>query len=170
MKNATLTYSQVFKRTPISPWIGVSFYLYGQTNNPNEDFGIPVRSRHPIDSLIGPWCQLKVHYNNVNLVFSLPVELDHFIEILDQKLLPNGPSLYKFTKVGRPHSHWLARLPKKAKPYAFRQQLIEYLNSSKEVKSFREFYQNREIQTHYPDHYSTYAEAKIAIDNVNKQR
>lgn len=131
MKNAKLLFSKDFKRSPISTWVGFPTFLYAKSTNPNEDWSVPVRVQHPIDTRRGPWCQLKIHFNNINLLFSLPLELDHFIDVMKQNPLPSGLSLSPYSNIGRPNRHWLAKLPKQAMPYTFRMKLINYLENCK---------------------------------------
>lgn len=86
--------------------------------------------------------QLSVELDGVELHFWLPEELDHVAEILSRTPLPTAYTLHK-QDAGETalNSHWLSRLPKRAKTTKWRTRFIKFLASQpKPLREFRAFY------------------------------
>lgn len=115
---------------------------------------------HPFTASLKLWCQLQIEFNGVFLLFSTPHELDQFIDVMSQNPLPSGHRLVKGRRsLGRPNTHWLSRLPAKAKAGKFRKQVIAFLEDNKACKEFREFYVGKTLNFEAPGLYQSYFEA-----------
>ena len=62
----------------------------------------------------------------VELVFTSPAELDTYVDVMSRKPLPSSRALSRGFPMG-PNSHWLSRLPKKAKSVKHRETAVKYL-------------------------------------------
>ena len=88
------------------------------------------------------WAQLTIEVDGVLLAFWLPSELKIYCEVFAIKPFPTARTLLK----GSPdsselNSHWLSRLPKKAKSQKFRDRFLRYMDSRPtELIEFNEFY------------------------------
>jgi len=88
------------------------------------------------------WAQLTIEIDGVLLAFWLPSELKIYCEVFATKSFPTARTLLK----GSPNSselnsHWLSRLPKKAKSPKFRERFLRYVESRPvEFITFNEFY------------------------------
>ena len=89
------------------------------------------------------WAQLLIEIDDVSLGFWLPAELEKYCEVFATTPFPTARTLIK----GSPgsselNSHWLSRLPKKAKSKKFRDRFLRYVETQpKALIEFREFYQ-----------------------------
>ena len=88
------------------------------------------------------WAQLLIELDGVTLAFWLPEELDHVSEVFSTKPPPSVYSLVrKDPSESRANSHWLSRLPKKAKSKKFREAFLKYVRSEpRALKEFRRIY------------------------------
>ena len=88
------------------------------------------------------WAQLTVHLDSINLVFWLPEELDHVCEVFSIKPFPSARTLIKKdNEETRLNSHWLSRLPKKAKSPKFREKFLKFIETCpNELAEFRRHY------------------------------
>lgn len=159
MNNIELSYHRDFPRTPMTRWIRHQFYGWQPRQTKSGQWMRPTWGQTPFSTQRKLWCRLEVHFRGVTLFFTTPLELDHFIAIMQQKHLPSGPSLVPGRRIGRPNNHWLSRLPAKAKPWKFRKAVCAFLNTKREVKKFREFYQSEPIQTHFEGYYPSFHQA-----------
>lgn len=152
MKKITLVYHKHFPWTPISGWVGARAIGYIVPTASTGQFRKPKRIEHPFVKQRNKWCRMIVEFNGVWVQFTIPAELDHFLDIMSQKILPSGYRLIKVDNyIGRPNAHWLSRLPAKAKPWKHRQALCSYLTNHKTVQEFRVFYQNSPVKTDFRD-------------------
>ncbi|KAB7614483.1 hypothetical protein F9L33_07535 [Amylibacter sp. SFDW26] len=160
MKNAKLSYHQDFPQTPVSGWAGVRRYAWVNQQNDSGQWKRPKHKYvYPFEKQRKLWCLLEIHFQGVDLIFALPAELDQFIEIMSQNPLPSGNRLIKGRKLGRPNNHWLSRLPKKTKPWAFRQKLCKYLETAPQASEFREFYTSHPVRLKFDGYYDSFYDA-----------
>lgn len=87
----------------------------------------------PVEVLHKGFVFLHVDAADVDLQFSSLAQLDHFIEVMDAKLLPTSRQLSRrrALPVG-PNSHWLSRLPAKLKAPRERAKLVSRLRAVRE--------------------------------------
>jgi hypothetical protein len=73
---------------------------------------------------------LHVAFDAAELCFSAPAQLDHFIDVLSKKPLPQSRALssQRGLPVG-PNGHWLSRLPATLKSPRNRMRLVESLKA-----------------------------------------
>ena len=88
------------------------------------------------------WAQLTVHLDEITLTFWLPEELDHVCDVFSMNPLPTARTLTRNdTDETRLNSHWLSRLPKKAKSKKFRERFLKFVNAKpEELMEFRSYY------------------------------
>ena len=168
MKSAKLSYHKNFPQTPVSGWAGAHFYAWVNEKNDHGHWKRPIEKVHPFLHQRKLWCLLEVHFQGVNLIFAMPPELDQFIKVISQNPLPSGGSLVEGQKLGRPHNHWLSRLPKEAKPWAFRQKLCKYLETHPETSEFRQFYASQPIKLEFEGYYDSFQDALRAQGKLLK--
>ena len=72
------------------------------------------------------WPVLLVEVDGVELVFTSLAELDTYVDVMSRKPLPSSRALSRGFPMG-PNSHWLSRLPKKAKTVKHRETAVKYL-------------------------------------------
>jgi hypothetical protein len=72
------------------------------------------------------WPVLLVEVDGVELVFTSLAELDTYVDVMSRTPLPSTRELSRDFPIG-PNSHWLSRLPKKAKSVKHRETAVKYL-------------------------------------------
>lgn len=72
------------------------------------------------------WPVLMVEIDGVELVFTSLAELDTYVEVMSRQPLPTTMALSRERPIG-PNTHWLSRMPKKAKSTKHRDKAIKYL-------------------------------------------
>ncbi|GLK56145.1 hypothetical protein JOD31_001061 [Methylopila capsulata] len=162
MKSAKLSYHSSFPWTPISGWAGARGYGWAYLSGPGGQFRRPKFIKHPFPTQRRLWCLLKVEFNGIKLDFATPQEVDHFRNVMRRKVLPSGHALVSGRAVGRPNNHWLSRLPKKAKPWKFREAICRYLEEVPEVREFRSFYAENPIRMQFEGMFDTSSDARAA--------
>ncbi len=145
MKRAVLSCHRQFPETPVSFWVGARSHVLVSPPMVGGQRRRPQITLHPFSAQRRLWCQLSVDYSGVALRFSTPQELDHVLSVLSRNPLPSGHGLVPGWKVGRPVTHWLSRLPGKAKPWKFRQRLCTWLSAHPVVAAFRRFYEGQPV-------------------------
>ena len=123
MKRHWIEYGPAWVDSPLSYWVHVEAddrpYYESERFDPPRPGPVPGRG----------YARLFVELDGVTLEFSSLAELDHLIEVLSRKALPTTRSLSARRPGGRgPNSHWLSRLPAKAKPWRYRQRAVRYLS------------------------------------------
>ena len=123
MKKYWITYSDTWKNSPLAFWVhiplGGEFYEDSTIFNPaapqKELEGYPIYN-FELDGFI--------------FEFSSKEQIEHFIEILTQRVMPTSRALSekRGAEVG-PNSHWLSRLPAKTKSYRYREKLVKYIKT-----------------------------------------
>lgn len=122
MKKASVVYLEKYEATPLSFW--VHRQLDTKTKRNAKRFDPPLPGPVPGRG----WVQLIVEFDGVEVRFSSSAELDHFIDILSRNPLPTTRRLSELRETtAGPNSHWLSRLPARAKPHDFRRRLVAYL-------------------------------------------
>ena len=122
MKKASIIYLREYEATPLSFWahrhLDADAWVNAKQFDPPLPGPVPGRG----------WAQLVVEFDGVTLRFSSSAELKHCIEVLCHNPLPTTTRLSELrgTTLG-PNTHWLSRLPARAKPQEFRQRLVAYL-------------------------------------------
>lgn len=165
MKLVKLTYHEEFPATPVSGWAGASWRAWIKQSSDSGQPKRPKQIAHPFLSQRKLWCLLHLQFDGVGLRFATPREIDHVVDVLSKNPLPSGHSLVPGVRLGRPNSHWLSRLPSKAKSLKFRKRLCGFLMSSKDVKKFREFYAHNPVEYDFPHVFSSYWDAHRATYN-----
>jgi hypothetical protein len=160
MKSAELSYHPIFPVTPMSGRVGARWYGWVSNKTAGGQYRHPRRVEHPFLGQRKLWCLLSVHFQGVDLWFAMPEELDQFIDIMSRNPLPSGRSLAPECAIGRPRYHWLAKLPKEAKPWKFRQAICKYLSASETAKKFRDFYRERPVRFEFEGVFNSYHEAR----------
>ncbi|MEP2716560.1 hypothetical protein [Pseudophaeobacter sp.] len=160
MKSAKINFHKEFPTTPVSVWAGARFHAWRRENDATGHLKPIYRIPHPFPKQRKVWCLLEVHFDQVNLIFATPQELDQFIEVLSENPLPSGRALSPKCSVGRPHYHWLAKLPSKVKVLKFRKRLCAYLLKCEEASDFRSFYKDTPVRTRFSDFFDSHDEAR----------
>jgi hypothetical protein len=122
MKKASVIYLPAYEPTPLSFWVHRHLDADAWMNASQFDPPLP----RPVPGQ--GWAQLVVEFDGVTVRFSSSAELNHFVDVLSRNPLPTTKRLAELrgTTLG-PNSHWLSRLPARAKPRDFRERLIAYL-------------------------------------------
>jgi hypothetical protein len=122
VKKASVIYLPAYEATPLSFWAHRHLDADAWVNA--KQFDPPLPGPVPGQG----WAQLVVEFDGITLRFSSSAELNHFIDVLSRNPLPTTKRLSELrgTTLG-PNSHWLSRLPSRAKPRDFRERLIAYL-------------------------------------------
>lgn len=91
------------------------------------------------------WAQLLIEIDDISLGFWLPAELDAYCEIFAMTPFPTARTLLTgLVDSNELNSHWLSRLPKKAKTEKFRNRFLRYVESRPTaLMKFRNFYFNQ---------------------------
>lgn len=112
------TFEPDWRSAPIAYWVHIPT---------STDFNIYI-PRAPKNIPHKGYAVLRVNFTGYELQFSSPEQLEHCIEILSRKPLPNSKTLSarRGGTVG-PNGHWLSRLPAKLKSPKKRFRLVEYL-------------------------------------------
>ena len=169
MKKTCLSYHKNFPSTPISGWAGANWCGWITTKTKNGQWRNPKSVPHPFLSQRKLWCRLEVHFQDIDLRFAMPAELDQFLDIMLQNPLPSGHRLIPGLAYGRPNAHWLSRLPKKAKPWIFRQKLCKFLRTAQDVTIFRNFYASQPIQFEFDGYYDYHTARRMMSQSMNKK-
>lgn len=156
MKSAKLSYHTIFPATPISGRAGARWYGWASGTTAGGQRKRPTQVTHPFLSQKKLWCLLSIHFQGVDLRFAMPEELDQFIAVMSRNPMPSGRSLVPDCAIGRPNNHWLSRLPKKAKPWKFRQAVCRYLAENETTKRFRAFYEGQPVQFRFEGVFDSY--------------
>ncbi|MCB9947645.1 MAG: hypothetical protein H6842_07440 [Rhodospirillaceae bacterium] len=72
---------------------------------------------------------IEIEFDGVRFVFASLAELGVFREVLGRPLLPRPQGLDPARVRRYANSHWLSRLPAKAKPWRYRRRLVRYLDT-----------------------------------------
>jgi hypothetical protein len=160
MKSAELSFQSTFPWTPVSGRAGARMYGCIREKTPGGQLRRPRWIAHPFLEQRKQWCLLSIHFNGIDLRFAMPEELDHFVDVMSRNPLPSGGSLVPAHAIGRPKNHWLARLPKEAKSWKYRQALCNYLSDNKTVKEFRAYYKDRPVVFEFDGVFDSYLDAK----------
>lgn len=160
MKSAKVSFHHNFPETPVSAWAGARWKAWFREIDATGHLKSLTQVRHPFPAQRKLWCLLEVHFDQIDLVFATPQELDQFICVLSENPLPSGPSLVRKCSIGRPHRHWLAKLPAKAKALKFRRRLCAYLSECDAATQFRDFYEKDPVRIDFPGYFDTLQEAR----------
>jgi hypothetical protein len=116
----SLSFEPDWRRAPLAFWVHIP------VPGSSTDY-IPAA---PVAVLHKGFVFLHVDADDVNLQFSSLAQLDHFIDVLDSKLLPTSGQLSRkrALPVG-PNGHWLSRLPAKLKRPKERAKLVSGLKT-----------------------------------------
>lgn len=162
MKKITLSYHRDFQWAPISGRAGARKYGWKNLRTETGQWKSPKTVRHPFAKQRKLWCVMVVEFQDIELIFAMPPELDQFLDVMSQNPLPSGHRLVKGQKLGSPNGHWLSRLPKKAKSWAFRQKICRFLETDPRVQKFRDFYMSQPVQLEFEGYFDSYHDAKRA--------
>ena len=127
MKNIRVSFSERYQPTPVSFWVH---------RNLNSDVWVEASQFHPPLPKAVPgkgFVRVHVECNGVELVFASVYEIDHVIAVLDRNPLPTTRRLSadRDSEIG-PNSHWLSRLPGKAKSARARKDLVRLLGRARD--------------------------------------
>ncbi|MEO9863752.1 MAG: hypothetical protein ABJZ83_05380 [Yoonia sp.] len=88
------------------------------------------------------WAQLVIEIDDISLAFWLPAELDAYCEVFATTPFPTAKTLLKRSPDSTElNSHWLSRLPKKAKSGKFRVRFLRYVETRPTALiKFQDFY------------------------------
>ena len=128
MKKVRVSFTPEFQPSPVTYWVHV--------NRDGDSWRDATVYEPPLpDPVPGKgWARLSVEFNGVVLEFASGHEVEHVIEVLSTNPLPTTRSLSRLRGSPKgPNSHWLSRLPAKAKSWKFRQQLVAHLSKAKET-------------------------------------
>ena len=122
MKHYQIKYTAQWTPSPVSFWVhrpvDAEHWANATQFDPPIPRGVPGKG----------WPALEVELDGVCLRFASLVELEHVMDVLSRNPLPTTRRLAQVSGTARgPNSHWLSRLPAKAKPKKFRQKLVAYL-------------------------------------------
>jgi hypothetical protein len=93
------------------------------------------------------WAQLLVELDGVALAFWLPEELQMYCDVFVRKPFPTALTLTRESRGSHElNTHWLSRLPKKAKAAKFRHRFLRYVSAEPPV--LMEFYR---FYSRYPN-------------------
>ena len=128
MKKISVCFTPEFQPTPVTYWVH-----FNQDGDSWRNATV-YEPRLP-DPVPGKgWARVAVEFNGVILEFASIYELEHVIAVLLKNPLPTTRSLSnRRGSIKGPNSHWLSRLPAKAKSWKFRQQLVVYLGKARET-------------------------------------
>lgn len=122
MKQSRIVYASQYTPSPVSFWVhrplDAEIWSHARAFDPPLPQPVPGKG----------WARLEVELDGVHLSFASMAEVLHVIEVLARNPLPTTRQLSsdRGTTVG-PNTHWLSRLPAKAKPLRFRRKLVQYL-------------------------------------------
>ena len=125
MKKRWITYNEDWHDGPMTYWVHIE--ADGRSWHEASRFEPPLPTRVPGKG----FARFHVEFNGCIFEFASLDELRACIDTLGQKLLPTTIRLSR----GRggemgPNSHWLSRLPPKAKPWRYREPAVLYLQKS----------------------------------------
>ena len=118
------THQITFWKTP--PISVMTYWVHRALDG--ESFDRATRFDPPRPGPVGGkgWPVLLVEVDGVELVFTSLAELDTYVDVMSRKPLPSSRALSRGFPMG-PNSHWLSRLPKKAKTVKHRETAVKYL-------------------------------------------
>tara|TARA_R110000787_G_scaffold45526_4_gene111027 strand:+ start:846 stop:1310 length:465 start_codon:yes stop_codon:yes gene_type:complete len=121
MKSYQITY---WKKPPVSV---MTYWVHQPVDA--ESLGRATLFEPPRPGPVGGegWPVLMVEVDGVKLVFTSLAELDTYVDVMSRKPLPSTRVLSRRFPMG-PNSHWLSRLPKKAKSPKHRETAVKYLS------------------------------------------
>ncbi len=124
MRKSWIEYVSQPTRSPMTYWVHqAADPAAPQAMAPRqlENFGQP--------RIVGKgYALFNVEFNGLRLVFATLREIEACIAVLEQKHLPRTINLARQHGSGHgPNSHWLSRLPARAKPWRYRSRLTTYL-------------------------------------------
>ncbi len=121
MKSYQITY---WKKPPVSV---MTYWVHQPVDA--ESLGRATLFEPPRPGPVGGegWPVLMVEVDGVKLVFTSLAELDTYVDVMSRKPLPSTRVLSRRFPMG-PNSHWLSRLPKKAKSPKHRATAVKYLS------------------------------------------
>jgi len=120
LKSHQITY---WKTPPVSV---MTYWVHRALDG--ESFSRATRFDPPRPGPVGGkgWPVLLVEVDGVGLVFTSLAELDTYVDVMSRRPLPLSRELLRDFPMG-PNSHWLSRLPKKAKSVKHRETAVKYL-------------------------------------------
>ena len=126
MKNIDITYSESYRRTPVTFWVHKLVVSDSEFSIKNYE--------PPLSEIIGGkgYPLVRVKYMGVELLFSSIEEISHVQDVLSMRNMPTSMALsQKWGSGVGPNQHWLSRLPAKLKPWRKREPLLPLLNEAK---------------------------------------
>jgi hypothetical protein len=118
-----IAYVNDWNQTPGAYWVHIPI--------PNSDGEYSPSAPKPI--LEKGYAILHVSFGAHDLEFCSAAHLQHYIDVLSQKLLPTTMQLSAQRGTGAgPNGHWLSRLPAELKPYSKRMLLVKKLTAAAE--------------------------------------
>lgn len=123
MKKHWITYSETWKNSPLAFWVHKP--IEGEFYEKETEF----TPKSPKKELEG----FPIYHFELNgfvFEFSSKAQIEHFIEVLSQKVMPTSKqlSIQRGTTLG-PNRHWLSRLTAKTKSFKYREKLINYIKT-----------------------------------------
>jgi hypothetical protein len=120
--NFLITYTVDWHQTPGAYWVHIPI-VGGDEYTPPAPKPIPGKG----------YAILQVPFGAHVLEFCSAAQLQHYIDVLSQKLLPTTTQLSAQRGSGAgPNGHWLSRLPAELKPYSKRVLLVKKLKAALE--------------------------------------
>jgi hypothetical protein len=125
MKKLYVLFTPEFLPSPVSFWahqhIGSDVWRGATSYEPPLPNPIPGKG----------WARIEVELDGVILEFASAHEIAHVIDVLSKNPLPSTRRLSEERGTSHgPNSHWLSRLPAKAKSQKFRQRLVKFLKKA----------------------------------------
>lgn len=122
MKKYRITFTDSFEPSPMSFWVHRN--VNGDCWHDADEFEPPLPKPIPGRG----YSRLHVECDGISLEFASLHELDQMVAVLSMNPLPSTRSLarQRHTSAG-PNSHWLSRLPGRAKSLRFRRKLVGFL-------------------------------------------
>lgn len=126
MKRLSIRFAEVFAPGPMTLWVH-------RRLGPGPSL-VPDPAGREAPPLPAPvagrgYAVIEVEFDGCCFVFASLAELALFREIMGRPLLPRPQTLDR-AMVGRyANSHWLSRLPARAKPWRYRRRLAHYLDA-----------------------------------------
>lgn len=151
MKNMSITYQEGNNATMLGSRIVLSedaenklIRVHGENSYHSRASSTDIRKLIEAEVKRGrtKWAQLLIEIDDVSLGFWLPAELEAYCAVFAMTPFPTARTLLKGSpESGELNSHWLSRLPKKAKSKKFRDRFLRYVEAQpKALTEFRDFY------------------------------
>lgn len=119
--NFQIAYFNDWRRTPGAYWVHIPIPDNEGEYTPPAPKPIPGRG----------YAILQVPFGTHVLEFCSAAHLQHYIDVLSQKLLPTTTQLSEQRGSGAgPNGYWLSRLPAELKPYSKRLLLVKKLKAA----------------------------------------